>query len=75
MIAARKYVPQDLFRLAWAQTRLEFLRKKLGDINATDRKHCAERRCLELEGLDGLALREAVEKMQGTIKQELERNQ
>jgi len=62
---------RDLFRLAWAQTRVEVLRELRQDINATGKREAAERRCLEIPEVDSLSLREAVTQMCHEIAKEL----
>lgn len=74
MFAVTKHNPADLFRLAWAQERLERLREKSPDINSTGKKPIIERECLSLQGVDQMSLREAVQCMQSRIRTELERN-
>lgn len=74
MFAVTGHNPADLFRLAWAQERLERLREKSPDINSTGKKPIIERECLSLQGVDQMSLREAVQCMQSRIRTELERN-
>ncbi len=73
MIAAIKYKAEDLFRLAWAQERLSRLRARAPDINCTSVKPIAAQKCVKL-AVDNMTLREAVERMQETIRTELGRN-
>jgi hypothetical protein len=75
MLATMKYAVEDLFRLAWAQQRVEYFRDKRPDINQTGAKPQAAERCLKIEGIETMSLRQAVERMQQEIRQELERNQ
>lgn len=74
MIAAVMYKAEDLFRLAWAQERLSRLQAKRPDINHTAKKPMAAEKCVRIVGVDKMTLREAVERMQETIRTELERN-
>jgi len=74
MIAAVKYKAEDLFRLAWAQERLVRLRARQPDINHTAVKPRAAEKCVKIPGVDNMTLRDAVERMQETIRTELERN-
>jgi len=74
MIAVVKYKAEDLFRLAWAQERLFRLRAREPDINRTAVKPIAAQKCEQLVGVDQMTLREAVERMQETIRTELGRN-
>jgi len=74
MIAAVMYKAEDLFRLAWAQERLSRLRDKKPDINHTAKKPVAAEKCVRIVGVDRMTLREAVERMQETIRTELGRN-
>lgn len=70
MIPAKNYTPAEIFRLAWAQERLNMLRLGI-DINKTGLRPELERSCCGIENATDGTLREALERMQSRITDRL----